>query len=67
MQLQMNVTPAREEKVSRSGQQAGITVLAGQSLTIETSPYGIEVLNAFPPTGKKWKVTCRIEIEETDI
>ena len=29
MQLQSSITPAREEKVSRSGQQAGIIVLAG--------------------------------------
>lgn len=67
MQLQSNTIPAREVRVSHSGEQTGITVLAEQSLVIETSPHGAEVLNASPPSGKKWNVTCRIEIEETDI
>ena len=63
----MNVTPAREEKIFRSGQQTGIEVSPGQSITIETSPAGREILRASPPVGKKWNVTCRIEIREIDI
>ena len=67
MRLQSNITPAREEKVSHSGEQTGIIVSAGQSFKIETSPHGAEILNASPPIGKRWKITCKIEIEEIDI
>jgi hypothetical protein len=39
---------------------------AGQSLRIETSPSGEEVLSAEVPAGKSWAVTVQLNIVETD-
>jgi len=43
-----------------------LVIVAGKRLTIETSPAGIEVLNATVPTGKVWSVNVRVAIQETD-
>ena len=41
-------------------------VLAGKSLRIETTPSGVEYLNALVPAGKKWAVEVTVQIVETD-
>ena len=41
-------------------------LIAGQSLKIETSPNGEEVINAVCPAGKVWHVHVAVVIEETD-
>lgn len=53
-------------KLVRSGQEDGITVLAGQSVKIETSPGGEEILDVECPEGKSWSVRIIVEITETD-
>jgi len=42
------------------------SVAAGQSLKIETSPGGAEVLDAECPAGKAWTVSVRVTVTETD-
>jgi len=39
---------------------------AGQRLTIETSPAGVEVLDAEVPRGKQWAVTVMVNVAEND-
>ena len=48
-----------------SGHEA-VAVADGQSLKIETSPDGEEVLNAECPAGKAWSVQVDVTITETD-
>ena len=43
-----------------------VVVAAGQSLKIETSPGGAEVLSEQCPAGKKWQVRVNVHITETD-
>ena len=42
------------------------TVLAGQSLRVETSPDGSDILNEECPAGKSWEVYVFVRITETD-
>lgn len=44
----------------------GITVTEGQTLKIETSPDGEEVLAEVCPAGETWTVTIHIQISITD-
>lgn len=44
----------------------GITVTEGQTLKIETSPSGEEILEELCPEGETWAVTMHIEIAITD-
>jgi hypothetical protein len=44
-----------------------VEVTAGQSIKIETSPGGEEVLNAICPPDKKWVVKITVNVTETDI
>jgi hypothetical protein len=53
-------------KVVRSGRSDPIAVSAGQSLRIETSPGGEEILDAECPEGKAWTATVIVEIAEMD-
>ena len=39
---------------------------AGQSLKVETSPKGEDVLNATVPSGKAWHVHVAVTIQEVD-
>ena len=41
-------------------------VTAGQTLKVETSPSGEEVLEATCPEGKAWSVTVVVDITEID-
>lgn len=43
-----------------------ITVTAGQTLKIETTPGGQEVLLEEVPEGKLWSAKINVEIVETD-
>lgn len=43
-----------------------VAVAAGQSLRIETSPSGEEVLDVVCPPGKSWLARIILEITETD-
>jgi hypothetical protein len=42
-------------------------ISAGQSLKIETSPEGDEILNAECPAGKVWYASVRIDIKEKNV
>jgi hypothetical protein len=53
-------------KVVKSGIGEDITIAAGQSLKIETSPDGEEVLDIACPVGKAWNARIIVEIDETD-
>lgn len=53
-------------KTIYSGAEGAIAAIAGQSLKIETSPGGEELLNRECPVGKEWLVRIIVEIEETD-
>ena len=50
----------------RSGHDSDIDVVAGQSLKIETSPDGEDILDIECPVGKVWKARVIVEITETD-
>ena len=63
MELQENSRPAF---VLKSGNQDNITISAGKSLKIETSPDGEEILDVECPKGKVWSARIIIEINETD-
>ena len=63
MQLNTFSTPA---KVQLAG-QGSYAVVAGQTLKIETSPQGEDILEASPPAGKKWTVSIKVNVEESDV
>ena len=70
MQLQTTVTPARPavlRKVTYSGQVGDINVASGQSLRVESSPGGEEILNAVVPEGKRWVAHVKVDIQEFDV
>lgn len=54
-------------KLVLSGHEASIMISAGQSLKVETSPEGEEILNAICPMGKTWTAKIIIEITETNL
>ncbi len=62
MQLVVNSRPA-SKKLSGEGK---FELGAGQSIVIETSPGGREVLSAECPAGKTWSVTVSVSVDETD-
>ena len=49
-----------------TGEQTEITVTAGQSIRIETSPGGEEILESVVPIGKTWTLAVNVNIDETD-
>lgn len=62
MDFVFNETPAY-----KSGSNTDqFDLLAGQSLKIETSPNGEEILNIEVPVGKKWTVIISAFIREED-
>jgi len=56
---------ARLAGVLKAGHES-VAVAAGQSLKIETSPDGGEVLDAECPAGKAWSVQMGVTITETN-
>ena len=61
----MTLTTIPTYDVIKSGVQT-ITITAGKSLKIETSPEGEEILNAECPAGKVWEACVRVDIQEKD-
>ncbi|KKL60797.1 hypothetical protein LCGC14_2201750 [marine sediment metagenome] len=59
--LASRTLPARTKL---TGEDTTIVILSGGSIKVETSPGGIEVLNATCPTGKTWKVAISVSIDE---
>lgn len=58
------VADALPARTTRQGSDT-FTVTAGQRVTIETAPRGIEVLDAVVPAGKTWTVTVNVYVVET--
>jgi len=52
-------------KTVKSGQEI-VAVTAGQSVKVETTPGGSELLDVACPAGKAWSVRVQVEIIETD-
>lgn len=52
-------------EVRKDGEDT-VSVAAGQTLKIETTPDGEEVLSALVPEGKAWSATITVRILETD-
>ena len=48
------------------GHQNSINATSGQTLSIETSPSGSEILNAEVPAGKNWDIEIWLQIVEND-
>jgi len=47
-----------------SGGSTGFDATAGQSLKIETSPIGLDVLNVQVPEDERWHIQINIQIEK---
>lgn len=60
------VTHELPASVKKHGEEDGIRLVAGQRLTIETSPGGTEILDVTVPPGKQWIATINVGIDETD-
>ena len=56
---------ARSAGTMKSGREV-LSVVAGQSLKIESSPHGSEVLDVECPAGKAWSAQVDVTITETD-
>jgi len=48
------------------GQQA-FDVSAGQSLKVETSPAGLDILNAECPAGYEWHVEVSVHVTQHEV
>ena len=59
MQLNPNIQPAIEQL---SGADSGIIATAGQTIKIETSPDGIEILEVIVPSGETWTFSVSVDI-----
>ena len=57
-------TEDRPARVTKMGSET-FTAVAGKTVKIETSPQGVEILNATVPAGKTWTVTVHVYIMET--
>ena len=52
--------------VLRKAGEESFEATAGQSLKIETSPGGDDIMDAEVPAGKKWAVSISVQVSETD-
>ena len=57
---------SRPARMSLTGTET-VLVPAGKHVKIETSPSGVEILDAVVPAGKAWTVTVNVYIVETDV
>ena len=57
---------SRPARTSLTGTET-VLVLAGKSVKIETTPDGVEILDAEVPAGKAWTVTVNVYIVQTDL
>jgi hypothetical protein len=67
--MQLQSTPVRQDVLSGAAIKRGdatFTAVAGQTLTIETSLNGAEILSEECPAGKQWSGRVVVEITETD-
>ncbi len=64
MNLTETTTPAR---VQHSGYDNDVIVSAGQTIKIETTPGGVEILNVVVPAGKQWSLNVSVDVRETDV
>lgn len=53
-------------RLVKSG-EGDVLLVAGQSVKVETSPGGEELLNVECPAGKAWSARVIVEITETDV
>jgi len=65
MELRKVNFPAIPAKSNYSG-SGNVEVTGGKHLKIETTPGGLDILDAVVPEGKMWKVKIDISIEETE-
>lgn len=65
IELRETISPATQESKIIYG-RGGVTIEAGKSLKIETTPQGEDLFYLEAPAGKKWVVLINIEINETD-
>lgn len=62
MDIKWNTNPT----VKNGTGSATVNVSAGQTLKIETSPDGIEVVEIVCPDGKKWSLHISVFVEESN-
>ena len=60
------ITKDLPASLTKSGRQV-IELTNPKILKIETSPDGMEILNAAVPEGKKWTVYLNLDIHEANI
>jgi len=65
MDLRKVSFPAIPAKSNYSG-SSSIEIGSGMRLKIETSPEGIDILDATVPQGKTWKVRIDVKVIEED-
>jgi len=66
MELEEKLSVAAvSESILYSGSEV-IVIAAGKTLTIETTPAGVEVLSVEVPAGKSWSVRVGISVVETN-
>jgi len=63
----MAITLSTESLPARTSKQGSdqLTLTAGKTLKIETTPDGEEILSATVPAGKTWTVTVSVHVLET--
>jgi hypothetical protein len=62
--LELKVVPTRV--ITHSGGIATLQIAAGQTLKIETSPGGDDILEATVPEGKVWNTSISVQVNEED-
>jgi len=60
--VQLNTVPV-SARTRHSGTEEFV-LLAGETLKIETSPGGDELLNVTAPEGKEWQVHITVDVVE---
>jgi len=49
------------------GASESFDATAGQTIKIETSPGGVDVLRELVPDGEQWRVTVNIQVEKITV
>ena len=62
--MDLNVTTVKNTKYL--GQEA-FDVSAGQSLKVETSPTGLDILDAECPAGYEWHVEVSVNVTQHEV
>ena len=61
----MELSNKSQEAHTKYAGRDTVTLSAGQTLKIETSPNGEEILNEIVPEGKTWVVDIDLKVTET--